>query len=220
MNEMLEQIRQAIKYGYPQETTDLVTKALASGVEPREIVEEGMLPAMKDMGEFFKSGDSDIPKILAAARCIRKGFEIIEKEDHAYYPQKKIGKVILGTVEGDLHDVGKNLVALMFRSEGFEVIDLGVDISEKQFVKAIRENPDVSIICLSSLLNTSVPEMAQVVKRLRRNTKRKYKILVGGGAVTKELADQMGADAYTETAADCAMLAKELIESSAEEAIN
>lgn len=215
MNELLEQIQQAIKYGHPQDTKDLVTNALALGIEPREIVEEGMLPAMKDMGEFFKNGDNDIPKILAAARCIRNGFEIIESEDAAY-PQKKVGKVILGTVEGDLHDVGKNLVALMFRSNGFEVIDLGVDISAKQFVKAIRENPDVSVVCLSSLLNTSVPEMAQVVKRLRSNPKRKYKILVGGGAVTKELAEQMGADAYTETATDCAMLAKELVKNSSE----
>ena len=215
MKEMLEQIRQAIQYGHPQETKDLVTKALSSGIKPGEIVEEGMLQAMKDMGEFFKNGDSDIPKILAAAKCIRMGFEIIENDDGTY-PQNKIGKVILGTVEGDLHDLGKNLVALMFRSEGFEVIDLGVDISEKQFLKAIRENPDVSVICLSSLLKTSVPEMAQVVKKLRSNKKRKYKILVGGGAVTKELAEQMGADAYTETAADCAMLAKELVGNSSE----
>lgn len=211
MKEIVEQIRMAIKDGHPQETTELVNTALRTGVTVKEIVDEGMLPAMRDVSEVFQNGDSDIPRTLAAARCIRKGFELIEQNaDMDQTP--KIGKVILGTVEGDLHDVGKNLVALMFRSVGFEVVDLGVDISEKQFLKAIHENPDVSVVCLSSLLNTSIPEMAQVVKRLRRNPKRTYKILVGGGAVTEELAEQMGADAYTETAADCARLAKELIE--------
>ena len=215
MKEIVEQIRIAIKDGHPQETADMMNTAFASGITAKEIVDEGMLPAMRDVSEVFQNGDSDIPRTLAAARCIRRGFELIEQRADRDQTQK-IGKVILGTVEGDLHDVGKNLVALMFRSVGFEVVDLCVDISEKQFLKAIRENPDVSIVCLSSLLNTSIPEMAQVVKRLRRNPKRTYKILVGGGAVTRELAEQMGADAYTETAADCASLAKKLIEKQSE----
>ena len=132
MKEILEQIRTAIKDGHPQVTTELVNTALASGVTAKEIVDDGMLSAMKDMSEFFKNGDSDIPRILAAARCIRKGFELIEQDDRLSQ-QPRIGKVILGTVEGDLHDVGKNLVALMFRSVGFEVIDLGVDISSRRF---------------------------------------------------------------------------------------
>ncbi len=215
MSEIVEQIRMAIKEGHPQETIDLVSTALDSGVTIQEIVEDGMLSAMRDMNELVRKEESNIPKILAAARCIRRGFEVLEQDGQKIQPPK-IGKIILGTVEGDLHDVGKNLVALMFRSVGFEVIDLGVDISEKQFLKAIRENPDVSIVCLSSLLNTSLPEMTQVVKRLRKDPKRKYKILVGGGAVTEEIAKQMGADAYTETAADCASLAKEMIEQQAE----
>lgn len=209
-------IQEAIREGRPKETVDLIEAALTSGMEPAEIVDGAMLPAMRTMGERFKSENGGIPHILAAARCVRKGFELIE-ERCAEYQQEKIGKVILGTVEGDLHDIGKNLVALMFRSANFEVIDLGVDISEKQFMKAIRENPDVSIVCLSSLLSTSLPEMSQVVKALRRNPKRKYRILVGGGAVNSELAKQMGADAYTETAADCARLAQELMEDGREE---
>lgn len=211
MMKMIEQIQQAIKDGHPQETTELVRSALNSNISPKDIVENGMLPAMNELGEKLKNEDGNLPRVLAAARCIRKGMETIEKSGASYQP-KKIGKVILGTVEGDLHDVGKNLVGLMFRSNGFEVVDLGVDISEKQFLKAIRENPDVSIVCLSSLLNTSLPEMVQVVKKLRSNSKRNYKILVGGGAVTQKLAEEMGADAYTETAADCAKMAKKMIE--------
>ena len=217
MNAILEQIQKSIEQGHSQETIELVRTAIRDGITAKEVVEEGMFPAMKAMTEEYKNGDGDIPRILTTARCIRKGFDIIEQESEGYR-QKKIGKVILGTVEGDLHDLGKNLVALMFRSSGFEVVDLGVDISEKQFLKAIKENPDVSIVCLSSLLNTSVQEMAQVVKKLRRNPNRTYKILVGGGAVTRELAEKMGADAYTETAAYCAMLAKKLVEESTEEA--
>ena len=109
---------------------------------------------------------------------------------------ESLGTIILGTVEGDLHDVGKNLVALMFRSAGFKVIDLGVDISEKQFLKAVKENPDASIVCISSLLTTALPEMQQVVKSLRKHDpKHKLKIMVGGGAVTEELAKQFRADA-------------------------
>lgn len=215
MVEILEQIQQAIEQGYSQVTIELVNRALESGVSSMQIVEEGMLPAMNRMTSISGDGDGDIPKILSTARCIRKGFEVIEQKDGTYQAPR-IGKVILGTVEGDLHDLGKNLVALMFRSVGFEVVDLGVDISEKQFMKAIQENPDVSIVCLSSLLNTSIPEMAQVVKRLRRNPKRTYKILVGGGAVTGELAKKMGADAYTRTAADCALLARKLVENDPE----
>ena len=118
-------------------------------------------------------------------------------------------RFILGTVEGDLHDVGKNLVAIMFRSAGFQVIDLGVDVSEKQFLRAVKENPDVSIVCLSSLLTTSMGAMRQVVRALRETKDRQMlKIMVGGGSVTREFADEIGADAYSETAVEAAELAK------------
>ena len=213
----LEEIRKAIECGKPKDTERLIRQALEDGENPAVILEDAMVPAMRTAGEAYRREESDIPKILLAARSMQKGLNILEpilEQD----PDRHPGTVILGTVEGDLHDLGKNLVGLMFRSSGFEVVDLGVDISEKQFLKAIKENPDVSIVCLSSLLNTSVQEMAQVVKKLRRNPNRTYKILVGGGAVTRELAEKMGADAYTETAADCAMLAKKLVEESTEEA--
>ena len=111
-----------------------------------------------------------------------------------------------------LDDVGKNLVAVMFRSAGFKVIDLGVDISEKQFLRAVKQNPDVSIVCISSLLSTSIPEMEQVVKSLKRSSsKHKFKIMVGGGAVTKQLAKDMGADAYTENCIEAVEVAKTFI---------
>ncbi|MCD7833506.1 MAG: cobalamin-dependent protein [Lachnospiraceae bacterium] len=208
---VLEELRQSIEAGHPKETEKLVAKALDQQVDSMCIVEEGMMPAMRTMGERYKEQEADIPSILAAARCVRSGFALIEKKD-ASFEEQNIGTVIVGTVEGDLHDIGKNLVALMFRSAGFKVIDLGVDISEKQFLKAVRENPDVQIVCISSLLSTSLPEMEQVVKVLRRNDpEKKYKIMVGGGAVTKQLAEDMGADAYTENCVEAAEVAKTFI---------
>lgn len=156
-------------------------EALDRKTDPMQIVEEAMMPAMRAVGERYKNEDANILRILAAARCVRKGFELIEKQDEAF-SCKSIGTVILGTVEGDLHDVGKNLVALMFRSAGFKVIDLGVDVSEKQFLWSVAKNPEGN-----------------------------YKIMVGGGAVTRQLAEHMGADAYTENCVEAAEVAKTFI---------
>ena len=211
MTTVLEQLRQAIEEGHPGETEELVREALKQHISAAKIVEEAMTRAMRTVGENYKSNGADIIRILASARSVRKGFELIEEQD-VQFGRKNIGTVILGTVEGDLHDVGKNLVAVMFRSAGFKVIDLGVDISEKQFMKAVKENSEVSIVCISSLLSTSIPEMEQVVKSLKRsNTGHKFKIMVGGGAVTKQLAKEMGADAYTENCVEAVEVAKTFI---------
>ena len=208
---VLEQLQKAIEEGHPGDTERLVKEALKQHISSARIVEEAMTPAMRNVGESYKSNGADIIKILAAARSVRKGFELLEEQD-AQFSRRNIGTVILGTVEGDLHDVGKNLVAIMFRSAGFKVIDLGVDISEKQFLRAVKESPDVSIVCISSLLSTSIPEMEQVVKSLKRSkSNHKFKIMVGGGAVTKQLAKDMGADAYTENCIEAVEVAKTFI---------
>lgn len=207
--DILERIRLAIEDGHLQEMKELISTGLDQGLEPAQIISDGMVPAMRKMGDDFKEGKSDIPHVLMAARCMRKGYETLE-EKNAAFRTEKIGSVILGTVEGDLHDVGKNLVAIMFRSVGFDVIDLGVDVSEKQFLKAIQKHPEVSFVCVSSLLTTALPEMTKIVKALSKNSKRKYKIMVGGGAMTEKIAKQIGADVYTENAVDAAQLAKSL----------
>ena len=197
----LELLKEAIEVGHPRDAQALVYQCLEEDLSSSEIIDQAMIPAMKSAGEYYKNNDADIPRILSAARSVRKAYDIL---------QEKFGS--LGTVEGDLHDVGKNLVALMFRSAGFKVIDLGVDISEKQFLKAVKENPDASIVCISSLLTTALPEMQQVVKSLRKHDpKHKLKIMVGGGAVTEELAKQFGADAYSDSAIEAAEKAKTFI---------
>lgn len=205
---ILEALRHAIEEGHPGEAEGLVEQALDAGFSPVQILDQAMTPAMNTVGEHYKNNGADILHILAAARSIRKGFEILEKRNIPL-DRENIGTAILGTVEGDLHDVGKNLVAIMFRSAGFKVIDLGVDVSEKQFLKAVRETPDLSVVCISSLLSTALPEMEQVVRSLRKNDpKGKYKIMVGGGAVTLKDAKSMGADAYTQTCVEAAEVAK------------
>ncbi|MCI9006594.1 MAG: methionine synthase [Lachnospiraceae bacterium] len=209
--ELLEKLRQAIERGHPNEAERLACTALDSRIDPLFIVDDAMMPAMRSVGERYKNDEADILRILAAARSVRICFELIEKR-RLPFAQKHIGTIILGTIEGDLHDVGKNLVAIMFRSAGFRVVDLGVDISEKKFLKAVAETPDVSIVCISSLLSTTLPEMEQTVKALRRNDpKKRYRIMVGGGAVTRQAAEQMGADAYTENCVEAAEVAKTFI---------
>ena len=208
---ILEEIRAAVETGRPRYVEKLIQQALEADVAPSRILEEAMVPAMRSVGEYYRSNESDIPRILAAARCMRKGLDLLEPSLERQ-ETRPMGKVILGTVEGDLHDVGKNLVAIMFRCAGFQVIDLGVDVSEKQFLRAVRENPDVSIICLSSLLTTSKNEMRQVVRSLRAaKDLPQLKIMVGGGSVTQEFADEIGADAYTRTAVDAAERAKTFV---------
>lgn len=209
--DILEDIRLSVENGHYKVTEKLLEQALKQHIPAPEILEKSMIPAMRKVGENYKNNQADIPRILAAARCMRKGVDLLtpylESEQRLYR-----GTVILGTVEGDLHDVGKNLVAIMFRSAGFKVIDLGVDISQKQFLKAVREHPDVSIVCLSSLLTTARPNMKHAVKALRQSdTEHRLKIMVGGGAVTREFAESIGADAYTENAVDAAELAKSFI---------
>ena len=202
-----EEIQAAIENGRPKDAERLISRAVEEGIRPSVILEEAMITAMRNAGEYYRNNDGDIPRILAAARSMRKGLNILEP----YLEKDKVcflGTVLLGTIEGDLHDVGKNLVAMMFRSAGFHVIDLGVDVSEKQFLKAVQDNPQVQIVCISSLLTTSMPEMRRVVKSLRESGPPNLKIMVGGGSVTQEFADEIGADAYTETAVDAAEVAK------------
>lgn len=205
---MIQKIRTAIENGRPKETEKLIIDALSQGVKPSAMLEEAMIPAMRSAGEYYKNNDGDIPRILAAARSMRKGLDILEPYMETE-GAKPLATIVLGTVKGDLHDVGKNLVAIMFRSAGFKVIDLGVDVSEKEFLKAVRRNPDVSMVCISSLLTTAMPEMRHVVKSFRESKDMAHiKIMVGGGSIDQEFADQIGADAYTETAVDAAEKAK------------
>ena len=201
------ELQQAVELGRIIEAEQLVRQALREGATAEEIMRNSLVPAMWSVGKEFNTENVDIPRVLSVARGVQKALDILEpviRQEH----RKPVGTAIIGTVEGDLHEVGKNIVAIMFRSVGFSVIDLGVDVSERQFLNAVREHPEAELVCISSLLSTSAVQLRKVVQALKKyDKKNKLKIMVGGGSVTADFAREIGADGYTENAVDAAQLA-------------
>jgi len=207
----IHEISAAVEAGKAKVIGDLVIDALNKGVDPSEILNKGMIDAMAVIGERFSKGDIFVPEMLVAARAMKKGVEVL-KPHLAAGAAGANGKVILGTVEGDLHDIGKNLVGMMIESAGFEVIDLGVDVRIDKFVETVKENPDAKIVALSALLTTTMPAMRDTVKALcELDSRSSFKILVGGAPITHDFADEIGANAYSPDAASAAQKAKELV---------
>ena len=187
-----------------------VQEALDNGADPNELL-ASMIGAMDEVGEKFKNNEIFVPEMLVSARAMKKGVDVL-KPHLASGAAGALGKVIIGTVAGDLHDIGKNLVAMMIESAGFEVIDLGVDVPKEKFVETYEANPDTKIICCSALLTTTMPALRETVELLNASPFRsKIKVMVGGAPITQEFANEIGADAYTEDAASCAQKAKELV---------
>lgn len=188
-----------------------VQEALDAGCDPTELLNRGMIGAMDEVGAKFKDGEIFVPEMLVAARAMKKGVEVL-KPHLATGAAGAEGKVVIGTVAGDLHDIGKNLVIMMLESAGFEVIDLGVDVPHGKFIETVEANPDTKIVCYSALLTTTMPSMRDAVALINAAPFRsKIKVMVGGAPITQEFADEIGADAYTEDAASCAQRAKELV---------
>ena len=170
-----------------------------------------MSDAMDEVGAKFQNGEIFVPEMLIAAKAMKKGVEVL-KPLLSEGGVGSMGKMIMGTVAGDLHDIGKNLVIMMIESSGFEVIDLGVDVPVERFLSAYEENPDTKIIGCSALLTTTMPALEQTVAAINQQPWRgKVKVMVGGAPITQEFADRIGADAYTEDAASAAQKAKELV---------
>ena len=198
-----------VEKGKAKKVGAAVQEALDAGVAPLDIL-NGMIDAMATVGEKFKNGEIFVPEMLVAARAMKKGVEVLKphlgSEDSASQ-----GKLILATVAGDLHDIGKNLVGMMIESAGFEVIDLGVDVPAAKIIECYRENPDTKIIALSALLTTTMPSLRDTVAAIAAEDFRKdIKIMVGGAPITQDFADEIGADGYSEDAASAAVLAKKL----------
>lgn len=187
-----------------------VQDALDAGCDPSEILNKGMISAMDEVGHKFQTNEIFVPEMLIAAKTMKKGVEVL-KPHLASGAVGSLGTVIIGTVKGDLHDIGKNLVSMMIESAGFQVIDLGVDVPKEKFLETYNENPDAKIICLSALLTTTMPAMKETVELLNKQEFRsKIKVMIGGAPITQAFADEIGADAYTEDAASAAKVAKEL----------
>ena len=207
----INEVAELVEKGKAKLVGPAVQEAIDEGDDPVAILNDGMISAMSVVGEKFKNGEIFVPEMLVAARAMKKGVEVL-KPHLASGSTGALGKVIIATVSGDLHDIGKNLVAMMIESAGFEVIDLGVDVPIEKFVEAVRENPDVKVVGVSALLTTTMPAMKDTVEALNKEDFRKdIKIMVGGAPITQEFADEIGADAYTADAATAAQVAKQLV---------
>jgi corrinoid protein of di/trimethylamine methyltransferase len=205
----IDEIAQAVENGKMKLIEGLVSEALAAGDDPLTVLNEGMIGAMGRVGEKFQKSEIFVPEMLVAAKTMKKGVEVL-KPRLAGGTAAKLGKCIIGTVHGDLHDIGKNLVSLMIESAGFEVIDLGVDVLTETFIDKIKENPDTKIVALSALLTTTMPSMKETAVAIKASGLSGFKLIVGGAPITQEFADQIGADGYSPDAASAATLAKSL----------
>ena len=205
----IENVHDLVVRGKAKLVPAAVQETLDEGVEASAILDT-MISAMDVVGENFKNGTIFVPEMLIAAKAMKKGVEVL-KPHLATGAAGALGKVIIGTVAGDLHDIGKNLVAMMIESAGFEVIDLGVDVPVEKFLSAYEENPGTKIIACSALLTTTMPALQETVTALNAAPWRsQVKVMVGGAPITQEFADKIGADAYTPDAASAAKKAKEL----------
>ena len=203
---VLEELQQAIISGNRDKAKELTQKALDQGIEARKIVVEGIAVAMEVVGEKFRANEFFVPELLIAQRAMKESLSMMSGEavDH-------IGTVVIGTVKGDLHDIGKNLVAAMLEGAGFKVVDLKVDVSPEQFVAAANEN-SANLIAMSALLTTTMGSMRDTVAALGdAGLRDKVKVIVGGAPVTQSYADEIKADGYAPDAASAVEKAKQLL---------
>ena len=206
---ILSEISENLQKGKSKIVKELVQKALDEGIDPTSILNEGLLSGMSIVGERFKNNEIFIPEVLIAARAMNMGTALL-KPRLAQEGVPTVGKVCIGTVQGDLHDIGKNLVRMMLEGKGFEVIDLGTDVAPETFVKTAIEQ-DCKIICCSALLTTTMTAIADVVKAAEAaGIRDQVKIMAGGAPVTQQFCDQIGVDVYTVDAASAANAAYEL----------
>jgi len=206
----LEAIREGIMDGDMHLVQEMVQAALDEGTSASELLNKGMIEAMGEVGRLFEEGEYFVPEMLIAARAMKAGLAIL-KPKLVDEDIKPVGKVAAGTVKGDLHDIGKNLVCMMLEGAGFEIVDLGTDVSPEQFMKAVTEQ-SVDVICMSALLTTTMPNMKNTVDALvEAGIRDDVKVMIGGAPVTQAYADEIGADGYAPDASRAASLAKELV---------
>jgi 5-methyltetrahydrofolate--homocysteine methyltransferase len=210
MNDILKDLSEAVINGQSKPVQEKVNQALAAGIGPGTILNEGMITAMAEVGKRFEEGDFFVPEMLISARAMQSGLAIL-KPHLQEADVKSLGKVAIGTVRGDLHDIGKNLVAMMLEGAGFEIVDLGTDVPPQRFVDAVKSG-HVDIIALSALLTTTMPNMTATIEALKEAGLRdQVKVMIGGAPVTLGYAQQIGADGYSPDASRAVVLAKSLI---------
>ena len=207
----IQEIAAAVETGKVKLIEGMVQEALDAGEDANEILDKGMIDAMAVVGAKFQANEIFVPEMLVAAKTMKKGVEILRPLLTGGSVGKN-GKYVIGTVQGDLHDIGKNLVALMIESAGFEIVDLGVDVPAEKFVEAIKANPDCKVVGASALLTTTMDSLRNTVKTIiDAGCKDQVKIMVGGAPITQEFADEIGADAYSPDAGSAAVQAVALV---------
>lgn len=206
----LNELYQAILTGNLKQAKQVAAEAVEENLDPQMVINDYMSAAMHEIGKRFEEGKAFVPELLMSARAMKGALDIL-KSKMASNTSVGLGKVVIGTVKGDLHDIGKNLVASMLEGCGFEVLNLGVDISAEKFINAVKDN-DAQIICMSALLTTTMNYMESVIKALEEEGLReKVKVMVGGAPVSEAFARQIGADGYSSNANAAVTLAKNLI---------
>ena len=210
MSSEIEKIFEGILDGNSKLVVEEINLAIEAGIAPGSILNDGMIAAMAQVGKLFEEGEYFVPEMLIAARAMQRGLDVLKpylSEDDVQSP----GKVVIGTVKGDLHDIGKNLVAMMLEGAAFEVIDLGTDVSPERFIEAVKTN-NAQIIAMSALLTTTMPNMKTTIDALKAvGIRDQVKVLIGGAPITQSYADQIGADGFAEDASRAVAKAKILL---------
>jgi corrinoid protein of di/trimethylamine methyltransferase len=207
-----EQLKEAIIAGDREKTLKAVDAALKGGVSASDVIEKGMSPGMREVGEKFARYEIYLPEMMMAAEAWEGAMKVLEpKLVEGGKVAKKVGKVVLGTVAGDIHSIGKNIVGAMLKMSGFEVYDLGIDVPASHFVTKAEE-VGADVIAASALMSTTMPQQKNIIDHLKaRGVREKYAVLVGGGSTTEDWAKQVGADGYGKTAGDATALAMQMV---------
>jgi 5-methyltetrahydrofolate--homocysteine methyltransferase len=210
MENHLERISQAVLKGDQEATIELVSAAIDEGVNANSILQKGLIPAMSEVGFLYEQGEYFVPEMLISARAMKAGLEII-KPILAGSDHKPAGTVAVGTVKGDLHDIGKNLVGIMLEGAGFAIRDLGTDVSPDQFIEVIQTD-QVDLIGMSALLTTTMPMMETTINAIQQaGLRNQVKIIIGGAPITQAYADRIGADGFAPDASQAVKLALQLV---------
>ena len=210
MSELFAKMAESLIAGKVDDVSDLTKEALDGGVSPQDILEQGLLAGMDVVGQRFKANEMFIPEVLRCAKCMHGAMEIL-RPLLVESGVKTAGTLVIGTVKGDLHDIGKNLVGMMFEGAGFEVVDLGIDQEPQAFVDALKDHK-AELFGMSALLTTTMPKMGETINAIKEaGIRDQVKIMIGGAPVTAEFAKEIGADAYASNAASAVDTGKELL---------
>ena len=208
--DLIQEISEYLQKGRAKNVKQLVQQALDENMDPKAILNDGLLSGMMIIGGKFKNNEVFVPEVLVAARALYVGLSVLEPK-LVEVGNEPVGRAVIGTVQGDLHDIGKNLVVMMLKGAGFEIYDLGVDVETSVYIDKAEE-VGADIICMSALLTTTMPKMQDCIDMLKeRGLRDKYIVMIGGAPVNESFCEQIGADYYTPDAASCAEVAKKVV---------